>query len=149
MIELGRASKTKIYLLSVLLVSLVYAAKYLFVPAGGTETVMGISHDLACPCECPMVLEDCHMSCGLSWKDSIGEKLKAGLGRDDINAYFYKRYGDAALLNPVQRVYGKWYQFTRGGFPVVDSLLVVGLVLIWGGVVYYVIVWLIGMKRHD
>ncbi|MDH4099464.1 MAG: cytochrome c-type biogenesis protein CcmH [Nitrospirota bacterium] len=149
MAEISKASKIRIYLLSVLLVGVVYAAKYVLIPAGGAETVMGISHDLACPCECPMVLEDCHMSCGLSWKDSIGMKLKAGLGRDEITAYFYKRYGDEALLNPVQRLYGKWYQFTRGGFPLVDSLLVVGLVLIWGGVVYYVIIWLKGMRRHD
>ena len=149
MAKLSKSSKIRIYILSVLLVSVVYAGKYIFVRTGGNETVMGISHDLACPCECPMVLEDCHMSCGLSWKDSIGQKLKAGLGRDEITAYFYKRYGDEALLNPVQRVYGKWYQFTRGGFPLVDSLLVVGLVLIWGGVVYYVIVWLIGVRRND
>lgn len=148
MAEPGKALKLRIYLLSVLVVGIVYGAKYILIPADRPDTVMGISHDLACPCECPMVLEDCHMSCGLEWKDMVGQKLKAGFSREEIQSYFYKRYGDEALLNLGQRLYGKWYQFTRGGFRLVDSLLVSGLVLIWGGVLYYLVIWIIGFKRN-
>ena len=71
------------------------------------------------------------MSCGLSWKNGIGAQLKEGLVKDEIVGYFYKRYGREALLTPAQRVSGKWYQVTRGGYPVKDMILFVLIVLVW------------------
>ncbi len=133
------SKKIKIYLLSVALVALFFGFKYIFWPQAGGNTVLGISHNLACPCECPMVLEDCHMSCGLEWKDMIGQKLQGGLTKEEIVEYFYKRYGDEAMLTIPQRLGGKWYQFTRGGFPLKEALIFTAILFVWGGVVYLII----------
>ena len=97
---------------------------------------MGVSHSLACPCECPMVLEDCHMSCGLQWKDQVGAKLKIGVTKDEITGYFFKRYGKEAMLTPAQRLAGKWYEVSRGGYPVKDMVLFGMIVLVWTAIVY-------------
>lgn len=140
--------KLGIYFLSVTLVLLGLFVEYTFWSSAKADTVAGISHDLACPCECPMVLEDCHMSCGLEWKDMIGQKLKAGLTRDEVNQYFFKRYGKAAMLTPIQRLHGKWYQLTRKGFPVKEGSLLLGIVLVWGGVLYLIITTLMGRKKQ-
>ncbi len=113
--------------------------RYIFYNPAPELSVMGVSHSLACPCECPMVLEDCHMSCGIAWKNIIGEKLKSGMGKDDITAYFYKRFGEEALLTPAQRVSGKWYQITRGGYPVKDMILFGMIVVVWTWLLYSVI----------
>jgi len=112
------------------------SGKYIFMVSAPDNSVMGVSHSLACPCECPMVLEDCHMSCGLEWKDLIGDKLKASLTKTDITAYFYKRYGKEALLTPAQRISGKWYEITRGGYPVKDMVLFGLIVIVWTALVY-------------
>ena len=115
------------------------AGKYIFINSAPQNSVIGVSHSLACPCECPMVLEDCHMSCGLSWKDKIGEKLKAGVEKEEIVSYFYKRYGKEALLTPAQRVAGKWYEVSRGGYPVFDIILFGLIVVVWTALVYTVV----------
>ncbi len=139
--------KIGIYFFSVVLVSMGLFSEYTFWPGEKAETVAGISHDLACPCECPMVLEDCHMSCGLEWKDMVGKKLKAGLTKEEINQYFFKRYGQEAMLTPIQRLHGKWYQLTRKGFPLRESSLLTGMVLVWSGIVYLIIGAFIGRKK--
>ncbi len=126
--------------LSLVFVLSFMSGKYIFISSAPEQSVMGISHSLACPCECPMVLEDCHMSCGLSWKDQIGAQLMAGKTRTDITGYFYKRYGEAALLTPSQRVAGKWYQVTRGGYPMKDMVLFVAIVAVWASISYLVLV---------
>lgn len=115
------------------------SGKYIFITSADDNTVLGVSHTLACPCECPMVLEDCHMSCGLEWKDLIGNQLKAGVQKADIVGYFFKRYGTESLLTPVQRLAGKWYEVTRGGYPVRDIVLFVLIVLVWTVLVYSLI----------
>ena len=115
------------------------SGKYIFLTSAPDATVQGISHSLECPCECPMVLEDCHMSCGLSWKNLIGEQLNSGLVKEDVVAYFYKRYGREALLTPVQRVAGKWYQITRGGYPVKEMALFVVILAVWTSLLYLVL----------
>ncbi len=113
--------------------------KYIFMASASDKTVVGVSHSLACPCECPMVLEDCHMSCGLSWKNGIGEKLKNGISKEEIISYFYKRYGREALLTPAQRVAGKWYQVTRGGYPVKEMVLFAVIVAVWTSLLYLIL----------
>lgn len=77
-------------------------------------TVNDVAHDLACPCTCPLILEDCNMSCGLEWKEQVGTMIAAGKTKAEIMDYFYVTYGDKARLTPWQRVEGKVYQYTRG-----------------------------------
>jgi hypothetical protein len=131
--------KVKIFLLSLSVVLLYSTIKYVFMPSAGADTVMGISHNLACPCECPMVLEDCHMSCGMEWKDMIGKRLMAGADRDEIEGYFFKRFGKESMLTPLQRIHGKWYQITRGGYPLSDIALFISLVFVWSAVLHLII----------
>ncbi|MDH5508781.1 MAG: cytochrome c-type biogenesis protein CcmH [Nitrospinota bacterium] len=114
----------------------ILAARYIFLVSASDNSVMGVSHSLACPCECPMVLEDCHMSCGLQWKNNIGDKLMAGMSKEEIMAYFFKRYGGEAMLTPAQRMAGKWYQVSRGGYPVKDMVLFTLVTLVWTALVY-------------
>lgn len=131
--------KIKIFLLSLAIIGIFSLIKYVFWSSAGADTVMGISHNLACPCECPMVLEDCHMSCGMEWKDMIGQRLMSGGNRDDIEGYFFKRFGKEAMLTPLQRISGKWYQITRGGYPISDILLFSTIMLVWSAVLYFII----------
>src|SRR3990167_5907301 len=76
-------------------------------------TVQEVATDLACPCECPLVLEDCNMSCGLDWKDQIGEMLRAGKTKDEIIKTFIAKYGDECKITPIMRIQGKFFQYTR------------------------------------
>lgn len=131
--------KIKIFVLSLTIVTIFSLIRYVFWSSAGADSVMGISHDLACPCECPMVLEDCHMSCGMEWKDMIGQRLMAGSTKDDIEGYFFKRFGKESMLTPLQRISGKWYQITRGGFPISDIALFISIMIVWSGVLYFVV----------
>jgi cytochrome c-type biogenesis protein CcmH/NrfF len=91
-------------------------------------TVSEVVKDLACPCECPLILEDCNMSCGLKWKEEVGEQIKKGMTKNQIMEYFIAKYGDNARLTPLQRIHGKIYQYTRS-FDVTDwTLLWTGLI---------------------
>jgi len=139
--------KLTLFCMAFLTVGIFYAVQMIFWPPDSPNTVMGVSHSLACPCECPMVLEDCHMSCGLDWKNNIGAKLKAGLTKSDIEAYFFKKYGNEAMLTPLERLSGKWYQITRGGYPAKDFVLFAAIILVWSFVVYYLLVGLVGFLR--
>lgn len=139
--------KPLVFAFSFLGVLMFMSGKYIFINPAPDNSVMGVSHSLACPCECPMVLEDCHMSCGLEWKDKIGQKLKAGLAKEDIVAYFYKRYGSEALLTPAQRMAGKWYEVSRGGYPVKDMVLFGLIVMVWTALLYTGIITL--MERRQ
>ena len=137
--------KAKIVVLAVSFIGVLsfMSGKYIFVTSAADNTVLGVSHALACPCECPMVLEDCHMSCGLEWKDLIGHQLKSGMQKANIVGYFYKRYGRESLLTPVQRLSGKWYEVSRGGYPVKDIALFVLIILVWTAIVYSVLLMLL------
>ena len=73
-----------------------------------------MAKDLACPCECPLILEDCNMTCGLDWKEEIGEMVKAGKTKQEIMTYFIATYGEEARLTTLQKIDGKIYQYTRG-----------------------------------
>ncbi len=134
--------KLSLFLLSFVLVFIFMSGKFIFLNKANDSTVMGVSHSLACPCECPMVLEDCHMSCGLEWKDLIGSQLMAGMAKPQIEAYFYKRYGTEALLTPAQRLAGKWYEVTRGGYPLKDIVLFGLIVMVWTALLYLLMVML-------
>ncbi len=132
--------KPVVYSISLFGVVLFYAIQMIFWPPDAPGTVMGVAHSLACPCECPMVLEDCHMSCGLEWKNNIGEKLKSGMTKSDIEGYFFKKYGRDAMLSPFERLSGKWYQITRGGIKAKDFFLFAAIIFVWSGVIYYILI---------
>ncbi len=117
--------------------SLPLVALFLFVaPAAASAlTVMEVAKDLACPCVCPLVLSDCNMTCGLEWKDEIGELIATGMGKQEIMDYFITTYGEEARLTPIQWLEGKIYQFTRGFSDVEWTLLWAGLG-IWAALLF-------------
>jgi len=84
-----------------------------FPPLAHALTVAEVVKDLACPCECPLILEDCNMNCGLEWKEEVGEQIKKGMNKEQIMEYFITKYGESARLTPIQRIQGKTYQYTR------------------------------------
>ena len=90
-------------------------------------TVLEVSKDLACPCQCPLILEDCNMTCGLEWKNEIGRLIKTGMTKQEVMNYFIAQYGEEARLTPRQKIDGKIYQYTRD-FDTVDW------VLLWTGI---------------
>ncbi|OGT35469.1 MAG: hypothetical protein A2W28_08860 [Gammaproteobacteria bacterium RBG_16_51_14] len=92
-------------------------------------TVNEVAKDLACPCECPLVLEDCNMTCGLEWKNEIGEQINKGMSKQQITDYFIKKYGDDARITPMQRIRGKVYQYTRSFDKTDWALLWIGLIV--------------------
>ena len=98
-------------------------------------TVQEVATDLACPCECPLVLEDCNMSCGLDWKDQIGQMIKEGKTKEEIIRHFIDKYGDEARITPAQRVKGKFFKYTRG-FDTRDWVLAGAIIVIWLAVIF-------------
>ena len=92
-------------------------------------TVNEVAKDLACPCECPLILEDCNMTCGLEWKNEIGELINKGMNKQQITDYFIDKYGDDARIAPLQRIQGKIYQYTRSFDKTDWALLWVGLIV--------------------
>lgn len=101
-------------------------------------TVNEVVKDLACPCECPLVLEDCNMTCGLEWKNQVGEMINKGMTKQEIMDYFIGKYGDDARITPVQRIHGKIYQYTRS-FDTADW------VLLWGGLIVWILLMFLGV----
>ncbi|MBI5468526.1 MAG: cytochrome c-type biogenesis protein CcmH [Deltaproteobacteria bacterium] len=93
-------------------------------------TVQEVASELECPCDCPLVLEDCNMSCGLEWKDQIGEQIKAGKTKEEIVGAFIAKYGDACRITPAKRIRGKFYQYTRG-FDTGEWVLLAGGAAVW------------------
>lgn len=101
-------------------------------------TVNEVVRDLACPCICPLVLEDCNMTCGLDWKEEVGQKIKAGMSKQEIIDDFVARYGESARLTPMQRIEGKLFQYTR-------SFGTLEWAVLWGGVAIWLVVLFGGM----
>ena len=93
-------------------------------------TINEVVRDLACPCICPLVLEDCNMSCGLAWKEEVGEMIKKGMTKQEIIDDFVSRYGDSARLTTYQKFQGKIYQYTRS-FGTLDWAVLWGGIGIW------------------
>ncbi len=100
-------------------------------------TVNEVVRDLACPCICPLVLEDCNMTCGLDWKEEVGKKIKAGMSKQEIIDDFVSRYGESARLTPLQRIEGKMFQYTRSFGTMEWSML-------WTGVAIWVVALFVG-----
>lgn len=98
-------------------------------PGAQALTVQEVADELACPCECPLVLVDCNMTCGLEWKKEIGESIRKGLSKQQIVDQFIARYGDDARITPLQRINGKIYQYTRSFDTLEWVLLWTGLAL--------------------
>ncbi len=107
-------------------------------PSAFALTVNEVVKDLACPCECPLVLEDCNMTCGLEWKNQVGEMINKGMTKQQIIDYFIGKYGDEARITPTQRIHGKIYQYTRS-FDTTDW------VLLWAGLIVWVLLMFFGI----
>jgi cytochrome c-type biogenesis protein CcmH/NrfF len=99
-------------------------------------TISEVVVDLACPCECPLVLEDCNMSCGLKWKNEVGELINQGMTKKQIIGYFVDKHGEAALLTPMQRVHGKIFQYTRS-FDAIDWTLLWTGIAVWVSLMFF------------
>jgi hypothetical protein len=99
-------------------------------------TVNEVAKDLACPCECPLILEDCNMTCGLEWKNQIGEFINKGMTKQQIVDYFIAKYGDEARITPTQRINGKIYQYTRS-FDEVDWGLLWSALAVWAFLMFF------------
>lgn len=109
------------------------------IPSGAFAlTVNEVVKDLACPCECPLVLEDCNMTCGLEWKNEVGEMINKGMTKQQIMDYFTGKYGDEARITPSQRIHGKIYQYTRS-FDTADW------VLLWAGLAVWILLMFFGI----
>lgn len=93
-------------------------------------TVNEVARDLACPCECPLILVDCNMTCGLEWKKEIGEFISKGMSKQQIIDHFIAKYGDDARITPLQKVNGKIYQYTRS-FDTSDWALLWAGLAVW------------------
>ncbi|MHB9139376.1 MAG: cytochrome c-type biogenesis protein [Victivallaceae bacterium] len=131
----ARLTLRKALLSFCLSIAVVYAA----VPSSAFAlTVNEVVKDLACPCECPLVLEDCNMTCGLEWKNEVGEMINRGMNKQQIMDYFIGKYGDEARITPTQRIQGKVYQYTRS-FDTADW------VLLWAGLIAWILMMFFGV----
>ena len=101
-------------------------------------TVNEVAKDLACPCECPLILEDCNMTCGLEWKNEVGEMINKGMTKQQIMDYFIDKYGDDARITPLQRIQGKIYQYTR-------SFDTAAWTLLWAGLIVWIFLMFFGI----
>ncbi|MBI5657988.1 MAG: cytochrome c-type biogenesis protein CcmH [Nitrosomonadales bacterium] len=128
-----------------LLCCLFAAAIVAATPSGASAlTVNEVAKDLACPCECPLILEDCNMTCGLEWKNQVGEMINRGMSKQQIMDYFIGKYGDDARITPMQRIRGKIYQYTRS-FDTPDWALLWAGLAVWVFLMFYGIY--VGVKR--
>jgi len=120
-----------------LLFCLFMAINYVATPSSAFAlTVNEVVKDLACPCECPLVLEDCNMTCGLEWKNQVGEMINKGMTKQQIMDYFIGKYGDEARITPMQRIHGKMYQYTRS-FDTADWVLLWGGLIVWISLMFF------------
>ncbi len=128
------------------LLKAILLALFLFFPiVAHALTINDVAKDLACPCECPLVLQDCNMTCGLDWKEELGELIKAGKNKQEIMSVFIAKYGEEARLTTMQKIDGKIYQYTRG-FDTTDWAI------LWSGVTFWVLIFVggiyYGLRRH-
>jgi len=118
---------------------LLLAMSWALIPTNALAlTVNEVVVDLACPCECPLVLSDCNMSCGLKWKNDVGKLINQGMSKKEIIDFFVAKHGEAARITPLQRVQGKIYQYTRS-FDTLDWTL------LWVGIAVWIALMFIGI----
>ena len=130
---------------SFLILCLFMAVAYVATPSSAFAlTVNEVVKDLACPCECPLVLEDCNMTCGLDWKNQVGEMISKGMTKQQIMDYFISKYGDEARITPIQRINGKVYQYTRS-FDTADWVLLWTGLIVWISLMFFGVY--IGVKK--
>lgn len=130
-----RPPSRKTFLFFCLFTTITYAAT----PSSASAlTVNEVVKDLACPCECPLVLEDCNMTCGLDWKNQVGEMINKGMTKQQIMDYFIGKYGDEARITSIQRIHGKVFQYTRS-FGAADW------VLLWAGLIVWIFLMFFGV----
>ena len=128
-----------------LLFCLFMATAYVVIPSSAFAlTVNEVVKDLACPCECPLVLEDCNMTCGLEWKNQVGEMINKGMTKQQIMDYFIGKYGDEARITPMQRIHGKMYQYTRS-FDTADWVLLWAGLIVWISLMFFGVY--VGVKK--
>lgn len=101
-------------------------------------TVQEVAKDLACPCQCPLILQDCNMSCGLTWKEEVGKKIAEGMNKQEVTEYFIAKYGESARLTPIQKLQGKIYQYTRG-FGTMEWVILSAGMGIWLALMFFAI----------
>jgi cytochrome c-type biogenesis protein CcmH/NrfF len=101
-------------------------------------TVAEVAKDLACPCQCPLILQDCNMSCGITWKNEIGELIIKGMNKQQIMDYFISAYGESARLTTRQKLDGKIYQYTRS-FDTIDWAI------LWSGITAWMLILFLGI----
>lgn len=70
------------------------------------------------------------MSCGLDWKDQIGQMISQGKTKEEIVKYFIDKYGDDARITPVQRIRGKFFKYTRA-FDTLDWVIFWAVIGVW------------------
>lgn len=110
-------------------------------------TVREVARDLACPCQCPLILQDCNMSCGLKWKEEVGKKIAEGMNKQEVTEYFIAKYGESARLTPLQKVQGKIYQYTRG-FGTMEWVMLSAGVLIWLVLMFFIVYFFVKKYMH-
>ena len=78
------------------------------------------------------------MSCGITWKNEIGELISQGMSKQEIMDHFISSYGEAARLTTGQKIDGKIYQYTRS-FDTTDWAM------LWSGVATWLVIVFIGI----
>jgi len=106
-----------------LLFCLFMAITYVATPSSASAlTVNEVVKDLACPCECPLVLEDCNMTCGLEWKNEVGEMINKGMTKQQIMDYFIDKYGFAAG-NDYELTSPRYYEVLHAPKPKIKDII--------------------------
>lgn len=75
------------------------------------------------------------MSCGLDWKNKIGEKIAEGKTKNEIVGDFFSKYGDACKITPLQRINGKFFQYTRA-FGTMEWVIFWSVIVLWTGAIF-------------
>ncbi len=78
------------------------------------------------------------MTCGLEWKNQVGELINKGMSKQQIIDYFIAKYGDESRITPLQRIHGKIYQYTRS-FDNADWAL------LWTGLIVWIFLMFLGV----
>ena len=84
------------------------------------------------------------MSCGLKWKNEVGELINKGMTKKEIIDYFVGKHGKAAILTPMQRVQGKIFQYTRS-FKTLDWAMLWSGIAVWASLMFFGVY--IGIKK--